>query len=73
MSTTLHWQPCAGKDLPDELKSKLRDRYGYPINQRLNGDDVPFFEGLSACSIPGADELVRAIEKHDIVRIWEDS
>lgn len=74
MSASLYWEPAArqrSKPLPDALKFALRKRYnGEAV---LDRHDVPYLEGLRDADVEGAQDLIDLIEKHDAVRIWEES
>jgi hypothetical protein len=79
MSSTLKWEPIIdrGKSLSDDLKFRLRKKYGGTIdNIILNQADVAYLEGLrdgmeehQAKEIQG---LLDAIEKYGDIRLWKE-
>lgn len=80
MSSSLYWRPVPklpeGQELPFELKKRLGRRI-WNHDGSLTSDEyevgnelVPYLEGLADGNVPGAAELVAAIEEHGQVQIW---
>lgn len=74
MSYNLYWMPVVDPDyksLPDALKFKFRDLFGYPVDRELDNAAIPQLRALEVCKVEGAKELIELIEKHGSVRVWE--
>ena len=70
MSSTLKWRPNKTKgSLPDELKWKLK----LHSSRVFDKSDIPFLEGLAACEIKGAKQLIQLIEKHEEIVLSEEN
>ena len=74
MSNSLYYeivQPSHEKDLPDELKRILTERYELQNGKyRLNSTSLDYLQGLLDANIPGVNKLIDAIEKYDAVDIF---
>lgn len=74
MGTNLVWEPVIHKEqesLPIGLKWALRKRYGASVNRELDSGDLSYLQGLADADLEGAQVLIDAIEKHDVIRVWE--
>lgn len=73
MSSSLYWKPVDdhGKALPDELKYKLRGRFGDPVNMVMDASNLEYLSGLKDCGIKGAWELICLIDKHGSISLRE--
>lgn len=74
MSSTLTWEPAHRKrhNLPLELKLALQKKFGGTVSDRdMGADYVAYLEGLRDAGVTGAQALIDAIEKHDIVTVTE--
>lgn len=74
VSSTLTWEPAHRKknDLPTALKWKLQKRYfGVVSDRQMEYSDIPYLEGLRDADVEGAQELIDAIEKHEVVIVTE--
>lgn len=72
MSQNLYWRPAFndGKSLCDQLKYILRERN--LSNYRFTPSDIPYLEGLMDAGIKDANELIKAINKHELVDVYEE-
>lgn len=80
MSSSLHWKPIApeGKPLADQLKFRLRARFGMSSHHDpiyLDRGNVDYLnglaDGLDGDSKKDARGLITAIEKHGEIMVWE--
>ena len=73
MSSSLIWTPVnkEANDLPDQLKYVLQKRYGSVIDAIFTINDYGYLSGLIDAGIDGADELLKAVSKHEEVRVKE--
>lgn len=69
MSSTLRWEPSVktGCPLPDKLKLVLTRRFCDLNNVRLSESDIDYIRGLSDAEVPGASELLDALDKHGAI------
>ena len=77
MSSTLFWEPVrpADKTLSSGLKLLLREVYGFPVNLNFTPHQINELTALKA----GRDadmqkeigQLIEAIERHDIIHVFE--
>lgn len=75
MSSNIYWRPIVpieGHRLPFALKSVLRKKFGYPIQGVLQASDLGYIEGLKDAGIEGAEQLIEAVEKHQMIEVSED-
>lgn len=72
MSQNLYWRPKYnnGRSLSDNLKYILR------VNERSNSTfmhiDIPYLQGLADAGIKDAHKLIKAIERHEYVEVYEE-
>lgn len=73
MSMNLYWQPVINteNDLSDALKFALRKRYQHGMDIRMDGGDLSYLQGLLDAGIEDAQTLIDAIEKHGVIRVYE--
>jgi len=74
MSSTLTVEPenRKKKTLPYELKLILQKHTsGVICHYEMNHSDLPYLKGLRDADVPGADELIEFIEKHETVILNE--
>ena len=77
MSSTLFWEPVrpADKTLSTGLKFLLRDTYGFPVDVSFTphqiSDLTTLKENQPAEVQKDIDELIKAIERHDIIHVFE--
>lgn len=73
MSQSLYWKPVIkqrSNDLDDQLKFILRDKNKIPAD--FGFADLQYLEGLRDAGIRGAEDLIEAINKHEVVRVFEE-
>lgn len=74
MSSTLYWIPVAkreGYDLPDALKFILRERYSLDHGETvLDSGALNYLQGLSDAKVDGAEDLIKAIQKYNEVKLY---
>lgn len=83
MSFGIYWQPHnppKGNQLPTGLKYALAERFLGSSSLRgadafFNRESIPYLQGMYDGSSldeirEGAEELIKAIEKHGVVRVW---
>lgn len=72
MVACIYWKPVkSGKCVGD---TKLRDCLDkqYELrhsNKELDDTDIKYLSGLADAGVDGAEELIDAIEKHDIIEV----
>lgn len=73
MSSNLEWLPVdrKGKCVSDDVKFILRRRYGHPIDLTLDSECIGYLEGLKDAGVNGAEELIKAIDKHGEIVLKE--
>ena len=66
MSTHLNWSAIPkGRSVGGpQIKELFRDVH------TLSGEDFEYLKGLRDAGTDGADELIKAIQKHDRIRVW---
>ena len=72
MSANLMFEPIIdrGKDLSDELKYILRDKYELEGETVYSASDLSYLQGLADANVKDAQKLVDAINKYGSVRVW---
>lgn len=79
MSSTLCWKPVTTErnSLPDELKRTISRRL-WDTDGSCGGSAIidcsiiPYLEGLRDAHTPGADELIKQIERYGEVEVWHE-
>lgn len=73
MSSNLYWEPSnrKRKDVPNGLKLVLRKMYGDLQGIEMSTGDLPALRALAAANVEGANDLIAAIEKHDVIQLSE--
>jgi len=77
MSSTLFWEPVrpSDKTLSDGLKFLLREVYGFPVDENFTPHQIAEMTALkagrSAEVTKDVDALIKAIERHDIIHVFE--
>ena len=77
MSSTLFWEPLrpADKTLSTSLKFIMRDAYGFPVDETFTPLRIGELNALGANRPDEVKkdiaELVEAVERHDMVRVFE--
>lgn len=71
MSSNLYWKPVIkyGTDLNDELKHIIAKKFALP--RLFDRNDISYLAGLRDAGIKGAGDLMKAIERHEQVEVWE--
>jgi len=75
VSSNLYWLPVVpeeGNALDIQLKFTLRKRFHTPVAVNFRRVDIPYLTGLADAGIDGAKELIEAIEKHSIIKVYEE-
>ncbi len=54
-----------------ELKWALRKKYENPVRTNLTILDIPYFEGLADAGIEDARKIIKLLEHHDMIEIFE--
>lgn len=75
MGSTLTWEPAdrSKAALPTELKLILQKRFGSTIRVvRLDVSNISYLQGLADAEVPGALDLIAAIEMHGVVVLNEE-
>jgi hypothetical protein len=74
MSSNLLWEPRKQnyRELSTELKFAMRKGFGDPIDIELNENSIGYLTGLVHAGIEDAQNLIDAIQKWGVVRVWED-
>ena len=74
MGANLFWRPIKdnAKDLPDQLRSILRDHWqGGPWQlDNSNEDTRQYFAGLRDGGIDGAQKVLDMLEKYGKIELW---
>lgn len=73
MTCSLCWKPVSTeRDYISsyQLRDILEKKYGYPSN--LDHSDISYLEALEDAGVDGADELIEAIRKHDVIQIFKE-
>lgn len=73
MSANLMWEPANRKahSLPDALKFVLRDKMGISGERTPMGrDQLNYLSGLRDAGVDGAQTLIEAIDKYEVVEVW---
>lgn len=75
MSSSLRWKPEQKPrgSLSTAVKFALRKRTGGQLNDEivLTAADIPYFEGLRDADVEGAEEVIKLIELHGKIFVWE--
>lgn len=75
MGTRLYWKPHKRErklvDNQIQLKDILKRRYGGWVNVVLREDSCRYLQGLADAGVPGAAELIDAIDKYDEIVVEE--
>lgn len=75
MSTNLYWEPNNRKKNSFgglKLKEILRNRYAAPVKVILASSDTAYFEALRDADVPGAEDILSAIAKHNEIKVTEE-
>ena len=72
MSCSLYWKPLGnGHQVGDTaLRNAIERRYGSRV--RLDDRAMDYLQGLADAGIDGATELIKAIEKHGEIEIYQE-
>ena len=78
MSSSLMWEPVRAvhglyiRDPNLRLKTALKKRNdGEIIDIVLSVTDIAYLSGLRDAGVDGAEKLIKEIQKHESIRIWE--
>ncbi len=77
MSSTLFWEPVRPADntLSSGTKLLLREVYGFPVDQNFTPHQINELVALKIDRHPDVvkeiDELIAAIERHDVIHVFE--
>lgn len=74
MSSNLIAEPIVHSNeiyLDTSLKFAMRKRYDGHIDIVLTRDDVPYLSGLNDAGQKDAGKLLKLLDKHEEVRLWE--
>jgi hypothetical protein len=73
MGTKTHYSPlnCPIRVGDVELVTALRIRFGVGFCLEIDESKIPYLQGLGDAGVPGAVELISAIERYGIIEIKE--
>ena len=74
MSTNLYWKPLDTEhyNLSDKLKFAIRKKYDGFVKTKLNISDIDYLQGLSDAGISDAESVIKAIQKHGEILLFEE-
>ena len=71
MSATLKWRPATqGRTLPDALRFALERSERSKSQTVFDAADIPYFQGPADAGVDGAKSILEAIDKHDVVELF---
>jgi hypothetical protein len=82
MSRSMHWRPVPPPPVDNQLDTDLmfhlekhlfHDHWEYNSGYEITTNDtslISFLQGLAACGVEGAQELIKLVFEHKKIVIW---